>query len=347
MAFCTNCGKEYDVLPVRCECGSLLAPSSGIPAPQPGLFEFTGEGGTLLVLYIKTFLLSLITLGIYSFWGRTNIRRYLWANVRFAGQPFVYHGTGKELLLGWLKLIGIVVAIYGLVIVIAIAKVGSPEAAVLLPLLGFPLLAPYAIHGAIRYRWSRTSWQGRRFSYDGEFQQLAWIVIPGLFLTLITLSIYLPIFLTNLRHYVTNHTRYGGQSFEFTGESNTLLWPYVKMLLLAIPTLGLYRFWFQATQQNFNWRGTRFAGVPFRSSFTGNDLLILTFTNWLLTIFTFGIGFSWATCRSIRFVAANLQLEQLPRIQLAAQATAGASAFGDTIGDVIGTDAGIDAGFGL
>ncbi|MBM3760591.1 MAG: DUF898 domain-containing protein [Acidobacteria bacterium] len=351
MAFCTNCGKEYEVVPVRCECGSLFAsvePSASNPALSPGLFDFTGEGGALLVLYLKLIFLSIVTLGIYSFWGRTEIRRYLWANTRFAGQPFAYHGTGKELFIGWLKLIGIWV---GLTMSLALLLIAGgdnlkPFAGLVL-FAAFALLAPLAIHGAIRYRWSRTSWQGRHFVYNGDFKELAWIVIPGLFFTAITFTIYLPVFLTNLRRYVTNHTHYGGHSFEFTGASTGLLGAYGKMLLLVVPTLGLYRFWFQSRQFNFYWCNTRFAGFPFRASFDGLLLLMLTFTNVLLTTFTLGIGYPWAICRTIRFVAANLQLEQLPRIQLAASATAGTSAFGDAIGDVIGTDAGIDAGFGL
>jgi uncharacterized membrane protein YjgN (DUF898 family) len=312
------------------------------------MFDFTGDGGALLVLYIKLIAFSIFTLGIYSFWGRTEIRRYLWQNIRFAGQNFDYHGTGKELFLGWLKLIGLFIGIF--IVLGLIAMVGGREMGPvvgLLYILALGALAPIAIHGAIRYRWSRTSWQGRRFSYQGDLVKLATILIPGLFLTAITLSIYLPFFLTNLRRYITDNTWYAGQQFRFDGDGKDLLWPYLKMLLLIIPTIGIYRFWFEAKMANYNWTRTQFAGVPFRSTLQGGDLLILTITNVLLTFFTLGIGMPWAVCRTLRFLTENLQLEQLPRVQLLAQPADAASAFGDTLGDALGTGAGLDAGFGL
>ncbi|MCX6609738.1 MAG: DUF898 family protein [Acidobacteria bacterium] len=336
---------------MRCNCGYLFSPGATpvLPASEPGRFDFTGDGATLLVLYLKLIFFSIFTLGIYSFWGRAAVRQYLWSQIRLAGQPFAFHGTGKELLLGWLKLMGLVILFYGSA-GLALVLLGERKAGGVIGLvfiLGFALLAPLALHGAIRYRWSRTSWQGRRFAYRGDFWKLTTIVWTGLFLTAISLSLYLPVFITNLRKYVVENTWFGGQQFEFSGEGKDLLWPYVKMLLLFFPTLTLYRFWYAAKLGNFNWQNTKFAGVPFRSTLSGDGLLILTFTNLILTFFTLGIGLPWAVCRQLRYLTENLQLEQLPRVQLLAQAATAASAFGDTLGEALGTDAGIDAGFGL
>jgi len=351
MAYCPNCGTEYESTPLRCTCGYLFShPSAPLAATtEPGRFDFTGDGATLLALYIKLILFSIVTFGIYSFWGRAAIKQYLWSRIRLAGQPFAFHGTGKEMFLGWLKLMGVVILFYGSAEV-ALVYLGEREAGGvvgLILILGFALLAPLALHGAIRYRWSRTSWQGRRFAYRGDFWKLATIVWLGLSLTVVSLTLYLPIFITDLRRYVVENTWFGGQQFEFRGDGKDLLWPYVKLLLLFFPTLTLYRFWYAAKLGNFNWQHTKFAGVPFRSTLSGDGLLILTFTNVLLTMFTLGIGLPWAVCRQLRYLSENLQLEQLPRVQLLAQAATAASAFGDTLGEALGTDAGIDAGFGL
>jgi len=350
MAFCPNCGTQFEVQPQRCQCGYLFgAPSAfATPEAQPGRFEFTGEGAALLILYVKLVLLSIVTLGIYSFWGRTAIRRYIWSNLRFAGQPFDYHGTGKELFLGWLKLIGLLLALSlaGALISLTSTEDLVPVLAVIY-VLGLLLLVPLAIHGALRFRWSRTSWQGRRFSYKGDFVQLTTILIPGILLSAVTLTLYLPYFLTNMRRYITENTWYGGQQLLFDGDGKDVFWPYVKMLLLFIPTFGLYRFWFKANVSNYAWQKTHFANIPFRSTLQPIELLLLALTNALLTFFTLGIGAAWATCRSMRYWTENLQLEQLPRVQLLAQSADGDGAFGETLGDALGTDVGIDAGFGL
>lgn len=351
MAYCPNCGTEYEATPLRCNCGYLFSsPSAPIAeTSEPGRFDFTGDGPTLLVLYIKLILFSIVTLGIYSFWGRAAIKQYLWSQIRLAGQPFAFHGTGKEMFIGSLKLMGLVILFYGSVFT-AVIYLGEKEASGIIGVLfivGIALLAPLALHGAIRYRWSRTSWQGRRFAYRGDFWKLATIVWLGLLLTAVSLTLYLPIFITNLRRYVVENTWFGGQRFEFNGDGKAVLWPYVKMLLLFFPTLTLYRFWYSAKLGNFNWQNTKFANVPFRSTLSGDGLLILAITNFLLTVFTLGIGLPWALCRQIRYLTENLQLEQLPRVQLIAQADTASSAFGDTLGEALGTDAGIDAGFGL
>ena len=360
MAFCPNCGTQYAERPLRCQCGYLFgsAEAAAHPASLPlpdkadpaaaGRFEFHGDGGELAILHLKLILFSILTLGIYSFWGRTEIRRYLWSKVRFTGQAFSYHGTGREILFGWLKFFGLMALLYGTVLLIAMYA-GEMSNRIVLPLiyLGIGLLVPVAVHGALRYRYSRTEWQGRRFSYRGNLFELAGIFWLGAILTAVTLSIYLPYFLNSLRKYIADHSWYAGHRFQFSGEGRAMLWPYVKFLLLFLPTLTLYRFWNQARQTRYYWSKTSFAGVPFASSVSGDGLLILTIVNGILTFCTLGIAYPWALCRLIRYTFENLRLESLPNIALADTKAEGGDAFGDALGAVIGTDAGIDAGFGL
>src|SRR5436190_10867528 len=191
MAFCPNCGTEYQQLPVRCRCGYLF--HSGASAPEPvraqattGKFEFSGDGFALGMLCFKLVLLSVLTLGIYSFWGRTEIRRYLWSSTRFAGQPLAYHGTPIELLKGWLLFITGAAVLYGGLILASI-YLGSRNS--IWPAIGMAIVSamilPLAIHGAVRYRWSRTSWQGRRFSYRGDLVELAGVFWLGVLLTIL------------------------------------------------------------------------------------------------------------------------------------------------------------------
>jgi uncharacterized membrane protein YjgN (DUF898 family) len=351
MAYCPNCGTEYEALPLRCQCGYLfgqghIAPPETISTAAA--FDYQGSSSHLLLLYLKLIGLSIVTLGIYSFWGRTEIRRYLWGQIRFASQPFGYHGTGKEMFLGWLLFVGGLICVYTVLGALAMALGREGALAVGLLYVGaLGLIAPYAMHGAIRYRWSRTSWAGRRFAYRGDFLQFASILWLGVVLSVVTLSLYLPIFLTQLRKHVVENTWFGGQPFQFEGEGKELLWPWAKCLLLLLPTLGIYRFWFQAETNRYHWMRTRFVEVPFRSTVDGGSLFLLTVTNYLLTVFTLGIGYPWAVSRKLSYLTENLKLESLPRIQLLEQRLDETSAVGDVLGGTLGTDAGIDAGFGL
>ncbi len=58
--------------------------------------SFHGSAGTLFGIQLINLLLTIVTLGIYSFWGKTKVRGYLWSQTEFEGDRFAYHGTGKE-----------------------------------------------------------------------------------------------------------------------------------------------------------------------------------------------------------------------------------------------------------
>jgi uncharacterized membrane protein YjgN (DUF898 family) len=360
MPFCPNCGTQYEAQPIRCQCGFLFgSPSVGaaavprIEASIPsanvaGMFRYTGNGGELLMLYVKLVIFSLFTLGIYSFWGRTEIRKYHFSRTLFANQPFSFHGTGKELFFGWLKLIGMYVGFYlaVMLVVLVLGKDGAIVGGVLV-VGGLLALLPFAIWGAIRYRASRTEWQGRRFEFRAEFLDTAKTVWVGLVLTAVTLGLYTPFFLMSVRKHVFNNLWYGGQRFEFYGEGKDIAWPFIKFVLLFLPTLTLYRFWFQAEVNNYAWGRTKFAGAAFRSTMQGMDLLLLTVTNWLLTVFTLGIGYPWAEARQMEYVLSNLKMETLPNVQLLNPGVRQPDGLGESLGHVLGTDADMGAGFGL
>jgi uncharacterized membrane protein YjgN (DUF898 family) len=81
---------------------SAPAPASGPPARR---ISFHGNGLTLLGVYLVNLLLTLVTLGVYYFWARTRIRHYMLSQTEFESDRFAWHGTGKELFIGFLKLV--------------------------------------------------------------------------------------------------------------------------------------------------------------------------------------------------------------------------------------------------
>ena len=73
--------------------------------------HYQGQRGPLFGLAFVTALLTMLTLGIYRFWGKTRIRRYIWSSVSGDGDSFEYTGTGLEKFLGFLVAI-VLLAVY-------------------------------------------------------------------------------------------------------------------------------------------------------------------------------------------------------------------------------------------
>ncbi|MGB0797738.1 MAG: DUF898 family protein, partial [Planktomarina sp.] len=78
---------------------------------NPLSVSFHVDTGRLFWLAIKTTLLTVITLGVYRFWARTRIRRYIWSAIRPGGDEFEYTGTGLEKFLGFLLAV-VILAVY-------------------------------------------------------------------------------------------------------------------------------------------------------------------------------------------------------------------------------------------
>ena len=63
-------------------------------------------------LVVRGALLEFVTVGFYRFWLATDIRRLLWSHTSVDGDAAEYTGTAKELFLGFLIALAILVPIY-------------------------------------------------------------------------------------------------------------------------------------------------------------------------------------------------------------------------------------------
>ena len=208
------------------------------------------------------------------------------------------------------------------------------------------LFFPIAMVGSIRYRLSRTSWRGIRFSFRGQLGEFYLLCLKGVLLTVITLGLYSPYLVTNIRSYIFNNIWFGTRSFTFTGTGRDLFWPFIKAILIGIFTVQIYQFWFQAEKHRYFWSQTTFDQARFRSTRVGLEFMLLWLGNLALVIFTLGIAVPWVTVRRIRFLTSNLVLEgplDLPSIE---QDYRDAEATGEQIGDAFEFDM-LDMGFGI
>jgi uncharacterized membrane protein YjgN (DUF898 family) len=304
--------------------------------------RFLGEGGELFGIFVVNVLLTLLTLGIYSFWAKVNTRRYLWGQTAFAGDRFGFHGTGRELLLGWLK----AVALFGGLVLVTETILpmlwDNPLAGAMgefLLAIGFVAFLPLAIIGSMRYRLSRTSWRGIRFNFHGEYRDLLGVLLKSFLLTGLTLGLYIPFYQTNLRRFLADYSRFGSASFAFDGDGRALLGRYVLTLLLTLPTLGLIWLWYLAFQRRYYWAHTSLAGARFHCTVTGGGLLGLYAVNLALIVLSLGLALPWATVRTRRFDMETLVLQGPADIEHITQQAQTATPTGEELSGFLDVDA--------
>jgi hypothetical protein len=83
-----------------------------LPSGRSARVVFTGGRRDFFRLVRRGALLELITAGLYRFWLATDIRRALWSGTSVDGDAPEYTGTAKELLIGFLFALAILVPIY-------------------------------------------------------------------------------------------------------------------------------------------------------------------------------------------------------------------------------------------
>jgi uncharacterized membrane protein YjgN (DUF898 family) len=192
----------------------------------------------LIGLSIVNFVLRILTLGIYHFWGKTEVRRRIWSAVRLNGEPLEYTGTGKELFLGFL----VVLALVFLPIMLGVFAVtlafgpNSPVTALFQILLYVALffMVGVAIHKALRYRLSRTRWRGIRGGLEGSSWGFAWTHFWTALLVPLTLGWIMPWRATKLQRELSNDMRFGNRPFRFEARSGPLYGPFAILWIGSV-----------------------------------------------------------------------------------------------------------------
>jgi len=203
--------------------------------------QFTGRAGELADLSIRTTMLTILTLGIYRFWMKTNLRRYYWASIRADGEPLEYTGKGSELFLGFL-LAMVILTVYLAVVTIGLAYAGMaiferPEMASLTAVAIVPLI-PIAIYRARRYLLSRTRWRGIRFGVEaGSWGYAARYFLSGV-LTLLSLGLLYTLMQFQLAKFAANRTWFGNLRMTQGGSWTGLLAAWIPVVVLMVIGVG-------------------------------------------------------------------------------------------------------------
>jgi uncharacterized membrane protein YjgN (DUF898 family) len=202
--------------------------------------HFTGNWREYLPIAVTNALLTIVTLGIYRFWATARQRRYLWSRTHFIDDSLEWAGTGKEMFIGFMIVVAILLPFFLFVqflfpALVARGKVAAAGGIFTLFYIGLIYLGGLARFRALRYRLSRSRWHGIRggsndpgWNYGGEY-------LGRTALSLMTLFIAFPWAATRLWNGRWNAMSFGPLQFraDLDAEGLKRRWAALYLLPLA------------------------------------------------------------------------------------------------------------------
>lgn len=278
-------------------------------------FKFNGQVSKLYVILLVNYFFTIISLGLYYPWAKAKLLQFYYSETEFHGSRFVFHGTGKEMFKGYIKVYALFVVLFGSMKIFQ--WMGEFDLFLIASIISYMIvlcLIPMAIHGVLRYRLSRSSWRGIHFGYRGELLKLYLLCIKGILLSILTLGLYIPWMLVSVRRYVFSNIRFGNLKFSFNGDGGQLLGIHVIGYLLSIFTLGIYLPWYLTTVINYKIINSTVKQnreeYLVKSTITGWNYFVLGFTNILILVCTLGLGMPFVTIREIKYYMKHLHFSK-------------------------------------
>ena len=324
------------------------------------------KSSDFLGLSLKNGLLNIITLGVYSFWARTETRRRVWEKVTLNGEAFAYTGKGLELFLGFL--LGMVVLLVPYFVVMGLTFVNKAFFLLILPLYVALLVGlGAAVFMAFRYVASRTTWRGTRFQLTGSPAKFGWSYLGYILLILVTFGWFSPAASMRLSGKLWGSLSFGDKPlrWERSAQENlygpfALAWivgivGYGVFIALMIPMMRvgetgqpvfdpmvLVRIYglalvyclivvvasaaYYAALMRAVVGSIRLDDARFSIRIKAIDLIVLSLTNALLIIFSLGFLVPVVEARSARFVISRLSSTGEARLTGVGQAPLGSGA---------------------
>lgn len=186
-------------------------------------FSFSGTGKDYFGICLRTFLLALVTLGIYDAWGRVERRRYLLGHTKLDGHGFDYHAKP------WVILLARLIVVAAVIDINIFSKIWPVEVAIG-SAVGLVVLLPWAINSAWRFTLRNTSYRNLRFDFRGDYFQALWYFVLLPFLAVFAFGLATPLVARAQAQYVGRHMKYGEAPFSVEMAVGGMY----RVLLLAI-----------------------------------------------------------------------------------------------------------------
>lgn len=194
-------------------------------------FSFVGNGWAYFGICLRTFLLAVVTFGIYDPWGMVERRRYMLGNTHVAGHGFDYHADPKTILIG--RLIGIAV-ILGLTV---LSQFWPPAGLLYLPLFVFG--SPWIINQSMRFHMRNTSYRNVRFNFEGTYLRAMNVFVSMPILVTVTFGFFIPWASRAAREYLINNSSYGTSRFAAKIPVKSLIKIFLVLWLIFVSIMVL------------------------------------------------------------------------------------------------------------
>ncbi len=345
-------------------------------APKKAFVSFSGQGAELFGIMIVNFVFTILTLGVYHFWGKVKVRKYLWQRTQILGSPLEYTGTGMELFISFL-------------IVLAALFVYSFIAGVvpILALLSIPVMfwcIYFAMYRSIRFRLTRTRWNGIYANLSGSAVSFANNVILLSLANILCLGFLTPYITARLYRLTLNNVYWGNMKFSFNGLAKPLYKSFfigmgvaalsiilllvlgsgyfmvvertigyygapsestysamlmlIVLVVLAVLATALGFLYYAGAKIRWFYDHLALPGARFSSGLPVSTFMSLYLTNMLLLVFTLGFGYAWVVVRTIRYLTAAAVYQGDIDVAALQQNTQAIPARGDGLLDALDVD---------
>ena len=195
---------------------------------RPGLWKimFTNLG------------MGIITLTVWHFWGKTNVRKHIWSCIHINGEPLEYTGKGGELFRGFI----LVFAIFILPLLLLTAGLGfylGPQHPAisginfLFAIAGY-LLGGFALYKARNYQLSRTNWRGIRGNMAGSAGLYSLTYFGNILARSFSMGWATPVMNVVMSEQMIGDMRFGDSAFKFKGRAGPLYPTYALCWFLTL-----------------------------------------------------------------------------------------------------------------
>lgn len=314
---------------------------------NPRLRYDRSQDAKLLGRHLLNMVLVVLTLTLYRSWALTQMRRMVWPNTRFDGEPFEYTGDALEIFIGFLKVVAIVLLPLGLLFM-GIDQAFYGDTPVLISFAQTVIILILLDIGwflSIRYRVSRTRWRGIRGRIDATVREYIPIAIWCSGLMLITAFLLKPVTDAARLKFLFEHVRLGSLKYEQIESQNIFFGRWLMVLLIGILAIfianGIFKnifapflffnpvatsvilglmslsvatfifrlvCWHQAAFLQSLAENSKLGPLTFRFHADGSRLFALRFGNIIIMLFTLGLGAPIVWRRRIMFFARYLEI---------------------------------------